>query len=385
LTASGAEPGSRLRLLHLAEGDDTSGYFPQLARFHDRSRYQMSFATLKPMAPWLRDFMQDQGVDCWSLGCRTRAAYGSGLARLALGLRRRRIDVLHTHLFDPSVVGLAAGTLARTPLRVLTRHHSDYHTRIGKRWHVRLDQLTTRLSHVVIAVSRHTAEHLIEREGAPRDKVRVVLNGIDFERVRVSRPDAPARLRAELAEGADHLLLIAARLHPEKGYETLLAALPLLRPRLARPVRLLIAGTGQLEASYRALAATLGCADSVRFLGFRRDLPDLIAAADLFVLPSLAEAFGLVLAEALYLGTPVVATRVGGIPEIVVHGVDGVLVPPNDSESLAQALAELLTDAPRRARLAGAGHDKVAARLGFETMVRRYEAIYAERLGHGAA
>jgi glycosyltransferase involved in cell wall biosynthesis len=114
----------------------------------------------------------------------------------------------------------------------------------------------------------------------------------------------------------------------------------------------------------------------VTFLGFRKDSPDLIAAADLLILPSLAEAFGLVLTEALYLGTPVVATRVGGIPEIVDDGIDGTLVPPADSRALAQAILELLENPEKRRRVAGAGREKVLKRFRFEDMVRSYEDIY---------
>jgi hypothetical protein len=138
------------RILHFAQDSDTSGFFPQLARRHDRSRYKMFFATLNPMAPWLRDYMQAQGVECFSCDCRNRAQYPLGLLRLAQFLRRKKIDILHTHLFEPSAIGLMAGVIARTRVRVVTRHYSDYHTRINKRWHVRLDQLCTRMSHSVI-------------------------------------------------------------------------------------------------------------------------------------------------------------------------------------------------------------------------------------------
>jgi len=102
-----------------------------------------------------------------------------------------------------------------------------------------------------------------------------------------------------------------------------------------------------------------------------------MAAADLVILPSVAEAFGLALTEALYLGAPVVATRVGGIPEIVDDGVDGILVPPADSKALADAIVDLLNDQERRQRMAGAGREKVRTRFSFEDMVRSYEAIYA--------
>ena len=372
--------GPLRRILHFAEDSDTSGFFPQLARWHDRSRYKMVFGTLKPMAPWLREHMESQGVRCFSCECRCRREYPLGLMRLSAFLRRESVDILHTHLFDPSVVGLQAGILAGTPVRVVTRHHSDYHTRIGKRWHVLLDQLCTRQSHAVIAVSQHTAEHLVSVEGAPRDKVRVILNGVDFERVRTSGADARERVRRELAIGEEALLLTAARLHPEKGYEHLFRAVPEVRRLSKRSIVWLVAGTGPFEERYREMVRAMGCADVVRFLGFRGDLPDLMAAADLFVLASVTEAFGLVLAESLGLGTPVVATRVGGIPEIVDDGVDGQLVAPCDSPALATAIAGLLNEPAALLRLRGAGRSKVMQRFRFEEMMRRYESVYQDLL-----
>jgi glycosyltransferase involved in cell wall biosynthesis len=271
---------------------------------------------------------------------------------------------------------MMAGVIARTPRRLITRHYSDYHTRIQKRGHVLVDRLCTRMAHAVIAVSDHTARHLIEIEKAPRHKVEVIVNGIDFDRVRASGPDARSRIRAEYAPDAAYLLLIAARLHPEKGYEYVFSALPQIIKRVSKPVRLLVAGAGPFEAEYRQRVASLDCREMVRFLGFRDDVADLMTAADLVLLPSMAEAFGLAAAEALYLGIPVVATRVGGIPEIVSDGVDGVLVPPADSASLAEAVIRLLSNDQQRIKLMGAGRAKVMQHFRFEDMVRRYEQLY---------
>src|SRR5262249_41978653 len=180
-------------------------------------------------------------------------------------------------------------------------------------------------------------------------------------------------------EGA-HLLVIAARLHPEKGYEHLFQALPAVRASVNRPVVLVVAGTGPFEEKFKRQVAELGCEHEVRFLGHREDAPSLMAAADLFGLPSGAEASGIALAEALYIGTPVVATRVGGIPEIVDDGVDGVLVPPANSQALAEAIAGLLNDPERRAQLAGAARQKMTSRFSFPSMVTHYEEIYEAAL-----
>ena len=226
---------------------------------------------------------------------------------------------------------------------------------------------------------------MITLEKAPPEKLRVILNGIDFDRVKVSGPDAAARVRREFGAENAWLLLIVARLHPEKGYEYLFDALPEIKRRATRPVVLLVAGRGTFEEQYRKRVRDLGCENEVRFLGFRNDAADLMAAADLLVQPSVAEAFGLVLSEALYLGTPVVSTRVGGIPEIVDEGIDGVLVPPADSSALAEAVVLLLEDPERRKMMSGAGREKVIARFQFQAMMRSYEAVYEELLsGEGA-
>jgi glycosyltransferase involved in cell wall biosynthesis len=367
-----------LRLLHFAEDGDTSGFFPQLATHHDRSGFEMHFATLKPIAPWLARHMENESVPWFSLDCAHRLSYPIGMLRLARQLRRLRIDVIHTHLFDPSVVGLLGAALAGTAVRVHTRHHSDYHTRIDRSWHVRLDRLCTRLSHAVVAVSEHTADHLRTREAAPPGKVHMVRNGIDFERVHISSVEGVARVRAELAPPDTDLVVVPARLHEEKGHAHLFSALPGLRRRAGRPLKVCLAGRGPAEASYRAQLRRLECDDLVQFLGFRRDLPDVLAAADLVVLPSVAEAFGLAVAEALYLGCAVVATRVGGLPEIVDDGSDGILVPPADPGALTDAMVSLLADPARRHALGAQGRRKIASGYSFEAMVRGYEAVHRD-------
>jgi len=372
-------------VLHFAEDGDTSGFFPQLAKWHDKTRYKMAFATLKTITPRLREAMESQGVKCFSFDATSRRQYPWVMIKLARLLRREKIDILHTHLFDPSVVGLQASVLARTPVRVCTRHYSDYHTRIDKKWHVQLDRFCTRLSHRVIAVSNHTADHLINVEHAPKHKIVTILNGIDFDRVKRSTATTRERIRSEFAAEGELLLVIIARLHPEKGHHFLFEAMPEIMRKVPKPVRLLVVGTGPFLDQYKTEVKTFDCDDRVSFLGFRQDSPDLIAAADLVILPSLAEAFGLALTESLFIGTPVVATKVGGIPEIIDDGVDGVLVPPSDSRALGDAIIGLLTDEQRLQRMTGAGREKVATRFRFDNMVRSYEQVYEGLLPKSAS
>jgi glycosyltransferase involved in cell wall biosynthesis len=366
-----------VRVMHFAQDGDTSGFFAQLARFHDRSRFRMLFGTLGTISPSLRQVLEDQRVRVLSLGLRSRASYPAGVLRLAAALRSLQVQMLHTHLFDPSIVGLIAGTVACVPVRIMTRHYSDYHTRIGKTWHTRVDRMCTRLAHAVITVSHQTRHVMLQEEQAPAGKVHTIHNGIDLSRLVPPSAQELEALRRELEVGADvAVVAVVARLHPEKGHEHLFRALPRLLEATGGKLRLLVAGAGPFRAAYEREVAMLGVDEAVRFLGFRTDVARILAVADVVVLPSLAEAFGLVLAEAMFMRKAVVATTAGGIPEIVEDGVSGLLVPPASPEQLADAILSLLRDPACRVRLGEAGRRRVMARFRFETMMERYEVLY---------
>ena len=193
-------------LLHFIQDSDTSGIFPNLAKWHDKERYRVLFASLNEFDPLLRNYMNSQGVECFSCDAKSRKDYVSAILKLSAYLKKEKADILHVHLFDPSIVGLLASTLAKTKYRVMTRHYSDYHTRIDKNWHVRLDKMCNRLSNKIIGVSEHTSDHVVQIEGTPREKVVTIYNGIDFDRIKPSEDDFRKRIRKEF--GAEDKFLI---------------------------------------------------------------------------------------------------------------------------------------------------------------------------------
>lgn len=365
-------------ILHFIQDSDTSGNFPNLARLHCKDRYRVLFASLNEFAPWLQEYIESQGVKCFSCDAKSRKDFPKAMFKLALCLKREKVDIIHTHLFEPSVVGLCASLLARTKYRVMTRHYSDYHTRINKNWHVRIDKICNYLSHKIIGVSKHTSKHVVEIENTLSNKVVTIYNGIDFDCLKTSEDDFKARIRREFAAEDKILILTVGRLHPEKGYKYLFESLPELRSRLRKPFLWLIAGKGSFKKEYKKQIKDSGCEDIVKLIGFRKDVADLMSTADIFVLPSLAEAFGFVFAEALYFGKPVVATNVGGIPEVVANGVDGVLIPPADSAALVNELADLLNDSEKLKSFANKGRQKVFEKFKIEDMVRKYEVVYED-------
>jgi glycosyltransferase involved in cell wall biosynthesis len=198
-------------------------------------------------------------------------------------------------------------------------------------------------------------------------------------------PASQSSLRDELQLGAgDRLAVAIGNLYPVKGHGYLLDALARLATRVPR-LHVAIAGRGDLEAALRARARILHVDDRVHLLGLRSDVPNLLAGADVFVLPSLSEGLPLALLEAMMAGRPIIATAVGEVPAVLSNGRAGVLVPPGDAEALANALAGVLSDPALAHRLGGAAARRAAEEYTFEKMMGRYVALYARLLASGPA
>jgi glycosyltransferase involved in cell wall biosynthesis/protein-tyrosine-phosphatase len=276
------------------------------------------------------------------------------VAFLAGFLRARGIDIVHTHRHKDNLLGTAAAKLARVPHVVRTVHGLGEPMRGWDRVKYQLLDRVDRIalsyfSDAIIAVSRHTAETL-RASGYRRSIVRHIHNGVNLQKVRPSH--GRAQLRRALGVGPDALLIgTAGRLSPVKAQDDLIRAAKLLDAQVPG-VRVLMAGDGPLRGQLEALAAQLGISRQVLFAGARDDIYDLIAAMDIFVLPSLSEGVPMALLEAMALGTPVVATAVGGVPEMVTNRATGLLVPPRDERALADACLELALNRPRALRLA---------------------------------
>jgi glycosyltransferase involved in cell wall biosynthesis len=310
--------------------------------------------------------LRDAGVVRYDLGAR-RLADPRAAVRLARLLTRERVDVVHAHGQDASILAAAVRPLARVPL-VVTRHVLDEPSASWRqRLRARLACAAFRRADAAVAVSCAAADRLAELARLPRTSIQVIANGIDLEPFDGASSEVGRAARQALgAPGAERLVLVPAVLRMGKGHEVLLDAMPALLARVPT-TRVLIVGGGEREPELRARARHLG--EAVRFLGPREDVPHLLGACDLVVLPSLSEALPTALMEAAAAGRPVVATRVGGVPEVVQDGCTGLLVPPSDAPALAEAMAALLGDA-ERSRAFGAAARKLAwERFGIERQV----------------
>lgn len=312
-----------------------------------------------------------------------RLADPLALRRLLRLLRTEGIDLIHAHGQDASI--LAAAARAATPVRLaITRHVLDEPVDTWRQWaRARTALRAFRRADAAVAVSGAAADRLAQLTDLPRPSVRVIRNGID---VAGFAGRCAEEARADLVrllgiDPADRLVLVPAVLRAGKGHSVLLSALPMLR-WLVPGVRVLFAGGGEEEELLRAEAAPHGPA--VVFLGNRTDIPELLAACDVVVLPSFSEALPTALMEAAAAGRPVVATAVGGTTEVVIDGRTGLLVPPGDGSALTTAIAELLLD-PARARAMGEHAAKHAReRFTIERHARDTVTLWHE-LARGAA
>jgi glycosyltransferase involved in cell wall biosynthesis len=225
------------------------------------------------------------------------------------------------------------------------------------------------MSDAVVAVSEDTKRHLDERLGLAPDVVSVISNGVLVERGNRDR------VRNELGLRPDESLVMASgSLVERKGHAVLIRALASLDRAL--PWRLAIAGQGREREALEQLAVALGVADRVHVLGFRDDMPDVLAATDIFAMPSLWEGLPLALLEAMAAGKPIVASATSGIPEAMTSGCEGILTAPGDVGQLAGALEQLMRDGALRDRLGAAAAARAAAEFSFDAMIGKYEALY---------
>jgi glycosyltransferase involved in cell wall biosynthesis len=343
----------------------------------DRERYELTVCSLSSGSAVRR--LERAGFDVCVIDPTDDEA---AIEAVAAHLAAIRADVIHNHMYRAEVVGtqaalhVAEAGLPR-PYVVSTVHSSRVRSDEDRDL---IRRLTPRMDHL-IAVSSSIVRK-IEDEGRVGAPVTLIYNGIDLERYDQQLPCCTLREEYGLPpEGP--MVGVVARLEPEKGHPTLLDAWPSVLGAFPS-ASLLVIGEGSRRDAIEAQAAQLGIAPSVIFTGRRDDVPAVTKALDIAVLPSYREAQGLTVLEAMALSRPVVASNVGGIPEMIEDGVTGLLVPPHDPVALAAAITRLLRDHPLADTLGRAGHDLVHDRFCVELMARAVETIYDEAVGTGA-
>ena len=294
------------------------------------------------------------------------------LVQLGWVIYRRRVDLLHVNSYVPGNYARMIAALMQVPIVI---DHWHGFTRFNRKRRF-ICRVLGRFTDLSLAVSWGVRDYLVAQGGLNPAKVRVVANGVDVAAIDAARPGKAVRRELGLPEGVPVIGLVGRLDHWGKGHKELLTAIARLRER--HPVQALIVGGGRRIDEVRQLAESLGLAGAVHFLGPRPDVPDLLNAMDIFVLPSYSEGVSLALLEAMAAGLPVIATAVGGLPEVVTDGDNGLLIPPRDAEALAGALERLLADPAFAQRLGANARAHVRERYSLDRLGREINEIYGE-------
>lgn len=309
----------------------------------------------------------------------------ASLTFLYRAFRSFRPDVVHTHTAKAGAVGRIAARLARVPVVVHTYHGHVFHSYFSPaktRLFLAIERALARRTDRLLAVSESVRDELLRYRIAGPDRLVTLPLGLDL-RGFLDVERARGALRRELGVGpATPLVGIIARLVPIKRHEDFLLAAGLVAERISE-ARMVVVGDGERRVELEALAQNAGLGERVRFLGWRRDLERVYADLDVVVLTSANEGSPVSLIEAMAAGRAVVATRVGGVPDLVDDGVSGMLVPPRSPRAVADAVVALLADGERRRHLGEAGRKRVYPAYAVERLVADVERLYRELMSAG--
>ncbi len=304
------------------------------------------------------------------------------LLKLYFLILRGRYDIVHCHTSKGGFIGRLAARLANVKCIIYSPHGDIFEGYFGKiktRFFIWLERFSARFTDKIITLTKSGIEPYIKAGIGQKSQFDYIYNGIDVESLR-KRKVGRIQKRQEIGVEDDCFLIVTAgRLVPVKGYTYLVAALAQVITEIPN-IRLVFLGDGELRGELLGQVKTLGLEKQVLFLGMRSDVPEIISCSDLFVLPSINEGFGVVLLEAMAMKCPIVATNVGGVPEVVLDGETGILVPPGDPVQLARGIIRLLKDRSLAFQMAECGYQRLEDCFDIRETVSKTEHLYKELL-----
>jgi len=372
---------NRVRVLQFADLVNRHDFIDTIVRNTDPGSFAMSVCTMARPSNIEDPRYGEAGISCHELPTATRWQYPWAAIRLASLLRRQRIDVVHAHHFDPCVIAAAATLLRPRTRLVVGRHYSDaiylHATGWRRRAMLGIERVVNRRAGRVVVPSSRIMGLLVEGQGVPADKVALIPYGFDAAKYERVEPATVQGLRATLGLDGRFTIATFGRLYEDKGHRFVLAALAEVLASVPN-LRYCIVGEGAQRPSLERQVREFGLRDVVTFLGWRHDVPELMAAVDVVVQPSVQEAFSQSMAEALFMGRPLVIADVSGASELVPDDSIGVIVPCRDPAAIARALIELAGTPERRSALGGAARRHARGAFTIERAIPLYEAVYRE-------
>jgi glycosyltransferase involved in cell wall biosynthesis len=284
---------------------------------------------------------------------------------------QERVSIVHTHLYDGGKYGRIAAGLAKIPVIIHTVHNIYVKRRSKHHW---FNWGLSFFSDRIIAVSEAVKASVIHYDHISPKKIEVIYNGIDLSQgeQRINRSEVRAQLGIRPEEMA---IGVVARLEEQKGHKVLLEALSQI-PELPPSLKVLIIGDGKLRSQLEQDTLKRGLSSQVIFLGTRKPIFPILKALDLFLLPSLWEGFSMAILEAMAMGLPVIATKVGGAEEVITSGQHGLLIPPGDAPRLAEAIQDALLHRDKYLKMARMGQERVTQNFSKERHVSLLQDLY---------
>jgi sugar transferase (PEP-CTERM/EpsH1 system associated) len=367
------EPVRPINVLHLIQGLESGGLETvtvSLLERLDRTLYQPSICCFDNLGSLMErikgkikvHFLQRrQGIDY---------TYPIKLARL---LKKEQIEILHLHNSTAFFYGVLAGKIAGVPVIIYTEHARD----IFPSMRVRIaDKALSLFTHRIVVVAEYLKRNLVRYEKFNPKKITVIYNGVDPQKFNGDFDSRAVKKTFDIDE--DRLVIgIVARLDPIKNHKCLLRAMKMVVAELPKTI-LLIVGDGPFLQELKSFINTLSLNSYVRFLGMRSDIPELMSIMDVFVLCSLSEGLPLTLLEAMASGRAIIATNVGGIPEVIEHGINGLLVEPDNHRALTEAIIQLLRDKSLAKRISESARNKLMENFTLDKMTEKYKEIYQD-------
>lgn len=366
-----------MRILFLITGLNYGGAETQLKELAIRLKsrgHEILVVSMIPPQAYVGE-LKNVGISVKTLGMRQGLPDPRAIFRLATIIRNFRPLILHSHMVHANLLARMVRMISRIPVLICTAHNINE----GGRLREMAYRLTDSLCDLTTQVSKAGLHRYVQVKAVPQNKVHFIPNGVDINRF---RPDEKARkkLRHEFGITDEFVWLAVGRFEEAKDYPNMIQAFSRL-VKVRPDARLFIAGQGALKTKIERLVVELGLDDAVSFLGIRKDVPELMNAADAYVMSSAWEGFPLVLLEAAAVGLPIVATDVGGNREIVLNDQSGFLVPPQDPVSLAEAMERVMALGIEARKLMGkAGRTYVVENFSFERVIKMWEELYHEIL-----
>lgn len=376
-----------LKLVTLFGFGGTERQVMNLAKMLDRSRFELRFGCLKRWGHFLDEIDQHQiPLSEYSIDSLYNAGTVRQQLRLAGDLRRQRTQIVHSYNFYANVFAIPAAKLAGVPVTIASIRDAGIYLTLAQK---RVQRFVVGFADCILVNAESIRQWLVEQKCNP-EKIRVIRNGIDLSRFTLKKNDTA--LHQELGLPADApLVMMLSRLNPQKGVEYFLEAAAVVA-RHCPAAHFVIVGDGyvrrdgviQSDTTYQQVlqqsVLRLGLGGRVSFTGFRPDVPEVLSEAAVSVLPSLSEGLSNTLLESMAAGVPVVATKVGGNPEVIQDGIGGYLVPPRDSSALAEAICAILKNRDLARNLGREARQRVVERFSLERMVRETQDLYVQLL-----